>query len=81
MSAFESVPEFESTITPDEALIIEVDGFEGPLDLLLALARSQKVDIAKISAVRGLSTTTSPPVARRSVTALLSARSAMSCSA
>ena len=52
MNAFETVPEFESTITPDEALIIEVDGFEGPLDLLLALARNQKVDIAKISVLR-----------------------------
>ena len=49
MSTLETVPEFESMITPDEALIIEVDGFEGPLDLLLALARNQKVDIAKIS--------------------------------
>lgn len=33
----------------DEGLVIDVDGFEGPLDLLLALARSQKVDLAKIS--------------------------------
>jgi segregation and condensation protein A len=31
------------------ALLVTVDGFEGPLDLLLALARNQKVDIAKIS--------------------------------
>src|SRR5205085_3840584 len=30
-------------------LIVDVDGFEGPLDLLLALARHQKVDLAKIS--------------------------------
>lgn len=30
-------------------LRVDVDGFEGPLDLLLALARSQKVDLAKIS--------------------------------
>src|SRR5215213_9688785 len=52
MSAFENAPEFERTIDPDEALIIEVDGFEGPLDLLLALARSQKVDIAKISVLQ-----------------------------
>jgi segregation and condensation protein A len=52
VNVFESVPEFESTITPDEALIIEVDGFEGPLDLLLALARNQKVDIAKISVLQ-----------------------------
>jgi len=52
MTALETVPEFDSTITPDEALIIEVDGFEGPLDLLLALARNQKVDIAKISVLQ-----------------------------
>jgi segregation and condensation protein A len=32
-----------------EALIVNLEGFEGPLDLLLALARSQKVDLAKIS--------------------------------
>lgn len=30
-------------------LVIDVDGFEGPLDLLLHLARNQKVDLAKIS--------------------------------
>ena len=33
----------------DEALIVDVDGFEGPLDLLLTLARTQKVDLMKIS--------------------------------
>jgi len=32
-----------------EALIIDVDGFEGPLDLLLTLSRNQKVDLRKIS--------------------------------
>jgi segregation and condensation protein A len=32
-----------------EALIVDVDGFEGPLHLLLALARSQKVDLLKLS--------------------------------
>lgn len=32
-----------------EALIIDVDGFEGPLDLLLMLSRTQKVDLRKIS--------------------------------
>ena len=30
-------------------LLLELDGFEGPLDLLLVLARNQKVDLAKIS--------------------------------
>lgn len=34
---------------PEEALVVAVDGFEGPLDLLLALARSQKVDLTRIS--------------------------------
>lgn len=32
-----------------EALIVDVDGFEGPLDLLLTLGRMQKVDLRKIS--------------------------------
>jgi len=31
------------------ALVVDVGGFEGPLDLLLALARSQQVDLSKIS--------------------------------
>lgn len=32
-----------------EALILDLDGFEGPLDLLLTLSRSQKVDLRAIS--------------------------------
>ena len=32
-----------------EALVVDVDGFEGPLDVLLTLARGQKVDLRKIS--------------------------------
>lgn len=32
-----------------EMLIVDVAGFEGPLDLLLTLARAQKVDLARIS--------------------------------
>ncbi|CUJ99015.1 ScpA family protein [Shimia thalassica] len=32
-----------------EALIVDVDGFEGPLDLLLSLSRTQKVDLRTIS--------------------------------
>ncbi len=35
-----------------EALIIDVDGFEGPLDLLLTLSRTQKVDLRKISVLK-----------------------------
>jgi segregation and condensation protein A len=35
---------------PDEpALVLDLDGYEGPIDLLLALAREQKVDLAKLS--------------------------------
>src|SRR3981189_2534888 len=30
-------------------LVVDVDGYEGPLGLLLSLARQQKVDLAKIS--------------------------------
>jgi segregation and condensation protein A len=33
----------------EHALIVDVEGFEGPLDLLLMLARQQKVDLSKIS--------------------------------
>lgn len=31
------------------ALVLQIDGFEGPLDVLLTLARVQKVDLAQIS--------------------------------
>ena len=38
---------------PDEAggdgLLLDLDGYEGPIDVLLALAREQKVDLTKIS--------------------------------
>ena len=33
----------------DRRLIVDVDGYAGPLDMLLALARQQKVDLARIS--------------------------------
>ena len=33
----------------DDRLFLDLQGFEGPLDLLLALARDQKVDITRIS--------------------------------
>jgi len=32
-----------------EALIVDVDGFEGPLDVLLTLSRTQKVDLRRVS--------------------------------
>ncbi len=37
--------------TGEPALVVDVAGFEGPLDLLLHLARNQKVDLARISIV------------------------------
>ena len=39
----------DSRAAGDPALVVDVDGFEGPLDLLLHLARNQKVDLARIS--------------------------------
>ncbi|WP_274630667.1 segregation and condensation protein A [Arvimicrobium flavum] len=39
----------DSRATGDPALVVDVNGFEGPLDLLLHLARNQKVDLARIS--------------------------------
>jgi segregation and condensation protein A len=33
----------------DKAFLVDIDGFEGPLDLLLELAKRQKVDLQKIS--------------------------------
>lgn len=41
--------EFSERAADEPALVIDVEGFEGPLDLLLMLARQQKVDLAKIS--------------------------------
>src|SRR3954464_13607252 len=47
----EAFDEFETALAVREAdrLTLDLDGWEGPLDLLLTLARSQKVDLAKIS--------------------------------
>ena len=46
--AFES--DFEDRpIRPADELTLNLDGWEGPLDLLLSLARAQKVDLAQIS--------------------------------
>ena len=35
-----------------EALIVDVEGFEGPLDMLLTLSRTQKVDLRRISVLQ-----------------------------
>jgi segregation and condensation protein A len=46
-------PKFEmepvELATGEAALVVDVGGFEGPLDLLLALARTQEVDLSRIS--------------------------------
>ena len=39
----------EDRATGDPSFVIDVEGFEGPLDLLLHLARTQRVDLARIS--------------------------------
>lgn len=44
--------DFEEDIMPEEeaqALLLDIDGFEGPIDLLLELSRKQKVDLTQIS--------------------------------
>ena len=47
---FDTGKPIEPAVTDDEpALVVDVEGYEGPLDLLLALARQQKVDLHKIS--------------------------------
>jgi segregation and condensation protein A len=45
---FES-PQAPQPVVDEPALIVDVAGFEGPLDLLLQLARQQKVDLTRIS--------------------------------
>ena len=49
MDAFWDDRDSDSRASGDPALIVDIDGFEGPLDLLLHLARIQKVDLARIS--------------------------------
>ncbi|PZQ99450.1 MAG: segregation/condensation protein A [Cereibacter sphaeroides] len=45
-------PQTVETRVAAEALIVDVDGFEGPLDLLLTLSRTQKVDLRRISVLQ-----------------------------
>jgi segregation and condensation protein A len=46
MSAWEDPPRVDRT---DAAPVLAVDGFEGPLDWWLEMARAQKIDLAKLS--------------------------------
>src|SRR5438309_10850378 len=41
--------DLRETIAPEDALLLDLDGYEGPIDVLLLLARDQKVDLRKIS--------------------------------
>ncbi len=44
-----SFDENDGGASDDGSFVVDVEGFEGPLDLLLDLARRQKVDLSKIS--------------------------------
>jgi segregation and condensation protein A len=48
IEAWES-PDRDDAPRPQKVLVVDLDGFEGPLDLLLAMARLQKVDLSRIS--------------------------------
>jgi len=43
--------EFEAAqaIAPADASVLQLGAYEGPLDLLLVLARAQRVDLAQLS--------------------------------
>ncbi|MDI7774307.1 ScpA family protein [Asticcacaulis sp. EMRT-3] len=45
-------PDIPEDIAADETLVLDLDGYEGPLHVLLALARQQKVDLLRISITR-----------------------------
>ena len=48
---FTEDPPRETAVSPDlmDSLLLNLDGYEGPIDVLLDLARDQKVDLTKIS--------------------------------
>ncbi len=46
---FDDSFEEQPAVREADRLTLDIDGWEGPLDLLLTLARGQKVDLAKIS--------------------------------
>src|SRR4051794_31856089 len=49
MEAADSLFEDAPQVREADRLTLDIDGWEGPLDLLLTLARAQKVDLARIS--------------------------------
>lgn len=55
MSAYQPALDFEAAAAAGErgeALILDLEGFEGPLHVLLELARTQKVDLLKLSVLK-----------------------------
>lgn len=49
-SSFEEDPPREGAeVHAADAFLLNIDGYEGPIDILLGMARDQKVDLAKIS--------------------------------
>ena len=41
--------EDERPVSDGPAFVVDIDGYEGPIDILLTLARDQKVDLVQIS--------------------------------
>lgn len=48
-AGFDAWTAAEDAVADNQALVVSLDGFAGPLDVLLALARTQKVDLLQIS--------------------------------
>ena len=44
--------EMDAPVRQDQTLILDLEGYEGPLDVLLTLARDQKVDLTQISILK-----------------------------
>lgn len=51
-ASFEEGPPRGPVEADENTLIVDLDGFEGPLDVLLTLARNQKVDLTRISILK-----------------------------
>ena len=43
---------WDDALPPGQQLVVDLEGYEGPLDVLLSLAREQKVDLARLSILR-----------------------------
>src|SRR5579885_3611145 len=56
MAEADAEPVFEADTAPppndEAALVVDLDVYEGPIDVLLTLARDQKVDLKQISILK-----------------------------